>query len=153
MMQFVSGNNVGQGSNADGVSVGCAAACGDFGIDVPEQVHRRFAHVGEFFDQVGERSLAEVAVADVIVLFEAGEWSLVAAGDAQGARRLRGLRDALAGSPARVAALPAATFAQASTAYPNSPAARLANDRLTVLAEQGIKPPPPAATSEKPDAG
>jgi tetratricopeptide (TPR) repeat protein len=47
----------------------------------------------------------------------------------------------------------AAAFAQASTAYPNSPAARLANDRLTVLAEQGIKPPPPAATSEKPDAG
>jgi tetratricopeptide (TPR) repeat protein len=49
----------------------------------------------------------------------------------------------------------AEAFGQISTAYPNSPAARLASDRLTVLAEQGIKPAPPAPASspEKPDAG
>jgi len=46
----------------------------------------------------------------------------------------------------------AEAFAQISTAYPNSPAARLASDRLAVLAEQGIKPPPPPPP-EKPDAG
>jgi tetratricopeptide (TPR) repeat protein len=49
----------------------------------------------------------------------------------------------------------AEAFAQISTAYPNSPAARLASDRLAVLAEQGIKPAPPAppASPDKPDAG
>jgi tetratricopeptide (TPR) repeat protein len=47
----------------------------------------------------------------------------------------------------------AEAFAQISSAYPNSPAARLASDRLAVLAEQGIKPPPPAASNLQPDAG
>lgn len=44
-------------------------------------------------------------------------------------------------------------FAQTSSSFPNSPAARLASDRLAVLAEQGIKPTPPAAPSLNPDAG
>jgi len=44
-------------------------------------------------------------------------------------------------------------FAQTSSSFPNSPAARLASDRLAILAEQGIKPSPPAATNLNPDAG
>jgi tetratricopeptide (TPR) repeat protein len=44
-------------------------------------------------------------------------------------------------------------FAQTSSSFPNSPAARLASDRLAVLAEQGIKPSPPPAASLTPDAG
>ncbi len=48
----------------------------------------------------------------------------------------------------------AEAFAQISTSFPNTPAARLASDRLAVLAEQGIKPPsPPAAPDPKLDAG
>ncbi len=45
----------------------------------------------------------------------------------------------------------AEAFAQISSAYPSSPAARLASERLAVLAEQGIKPAPPP--NPKPDAG
>jgi tetratricopeptide (TPR) repeat protein len=47
----------------------------------------------------------------------------------------------------------AEAFAQISSAYPNTPAARLASDRLAMLAEEGIKPPPPPAANLKPDAG
>jgi predicted negative regulator of RcsB-dependent stress response len=44
-------------------------------------------------------------------------------------------------------------FAQTSSSFPNSPASRLASDRLAVLADQGIKPTPPPAPSLNPDAG
>ncbi len=44
-------------------------------------------------------------------------------------------------------------FAQTSSSSPNSPAARLASDRLAALAEQGIRPSPPPAASPNPDAG
>ncbi len=47
----------------------------------------------------------------------------------------------------------AEAFGQISTAYPNTPVARLASDRLAVLAEQGFKPPPPATPNVNPDAG
>jgi tetratricopeptide (TPR) repeat protein len=48
----------------------------------------------------------------------------------------------------------AEAFAQISTSFPNTPAARLASDRLALLAEQGIKPPPPPAAPDlKMDAG
>jgi tetratricopeptide (TPR) repeat protein len=47
----------------------------------------------------------------------------------------------------------AEAFAQVSSAYPNTPVARLASDRLAVLAEQGFKPPPPVTQNLNPDAG
>jgi tetratricopeptide (TPR) repeat protein len=45
----------------------------------------------------------------------------------------------------------AEAFAQISSAYANTPAARLASERLAALAEQGVKPAPPP--NPKPDAG
>lgn len=44
-------------------------------------------------------------------------------------------------------------LAQISTSFPNTPVARLAADRLTALADQGIKPAPPPAPSVNRDAG
>ncbi|HKD40933.1 MAG TPA: tetratricopeptide repeat protein [Myxococcaceae bacterium] len=47
----------------------------------------------------------------------------------------------------------AEAFAQVSSAYPNTPVARLASDRLAVLAEEGFKPAPPPTPNLNPDAG
>src|SRR5438067_1769910 len=84
MMQFVSGNDVGQCSDGDGIVVGGSATGANLGIDMPEQVHGCSAHVNKFFDQIVQRAIAKVTAADEVVLLKSRKRRLVAAGNTQG---------------------------------------------------------------------
>src|SRR6266496_1894273 len=85
MMQFVTGDGVGQSAGGNLLLVGNATAGGGFGIEIPEEVQSRPANVAEFGEQIGQRALAKPSVGHVVVLLEAFDGSLVSAGDAQGA--------------------------------------------------------------------
>src|SRR5882762_2223777 len=85
VMQLVPRNDVGERPDAHFVLIGDTAAQSVLCIEIPKQGHGRGAHIGELLNQIGERPLPEVAVANVIVLFVAFDRSLISARDAQGA--------------------------------------------------------------------
>src|SRR5262249_38256277 len=85
VMQFVPRNDERQGASADRIIVSSAQARGSICIKMPEERQCCLPDRGELFDQIGQHALAEVAVANVVVLLETFDGGLVTARDAQGA--------------------------------------------------------------------
>ena len=85
MVQFVARDDEGQGADCDFILVGGSPAQPCFVAKGVEKGGGGAADEGEFLDQVGQGTLAELTGADVVVLLETAEGRLVGARDAQGA--------------------------------------------------------------------
>src|ERR1039458_1000392 len=85
MMQFVSGDDIGQGTHGDLVLVGHAAAGPGGFVEIAKQRDGGSSDSDVVLDQVGQRTAREGGVADVVVLLEAFDRSRVTTRNAQGA--------------------------------------------------------------------
>src|ERR1700752_915850 len=75
VVEFVAGGDVGEGADADFVVVGDAATHPGVLVEIAKECQRGAADGDVVFDDFGERTRGEGAVADVVVLLEAGERS------------------------------------------------------------------------------
>src|SRR5579864_1338174 len=85
MVEFVAGGDVGQGTDADLVVVGGAATPPSSFVEIAQECQRGAADGDVVFDDFRQGTRGEGAVADVVVLLEAGQRSAVSARDAQSA--------------------------------------------------------------------
>ena len=76
MMQFVSGNDIGQGAHRHLVLAGHAAAGPGSLVEIAKERDGGAAHGDVILDQVRQVDARERAIADVIVLLEAFDGSL-----------------------------------------------------------------------------
>ena len=92
VVEFVPGGDVSQGADADFVVVGDAAAHPGLLVEIAKERQRSAADGDIVFDDFGQRTRGEGAVADVVVLLETGQRSAVSARDAQSSdgNRLKG---------------------------------------------------------------
>src|ERR1700751_6106076 len=84
-MQLMSCDDEGQRTSTDVVLVCSADAGSGVSIKMQKKCQRCLANGSELINQISQRALAEVAGANVIVLFESFDRRLVAASDPQGA--------------------------------------------------------------------
>ena len=85
VVEFVAGGDVGQGADADSRSCWRCRGASRLLVEVAEQRQRGAADGDVVFDDFGERTRGERAVANVVVLLEAFDGRAVSAGDAQSA--------------------------------------------------------------------
>ena len=85
VVEFVAGDEIGEGEDGDGVAAGDAGAGPGVGREIAEEFDGGLADGGDFGEDALPGARAGGGGFDVGILLEAGEFGSVAAGEAEGA--------------------------------------------------------------------